>query len=136
MTLILLAHLRRGQTVSAISLVLAGLSLSLLLGFCAGFATARLRLRTEGDGLVIEHRVLGVTWRRARVPLTALRGAYAVHPDGRPAIHLLLQTVDGPLAYRAAAELAQAAARALDPASAEPHSALPRSDPATLERFG
>ncbi|HMJ14015.1 MAG TPA: hypothetical protein VK524_21505 [Polyangiaceae bacterium] len=120
-TLILLARLRRNAPVDALSLILPGLSLGLLILLSTYLATARLRVSTN-DGLVVERRAFGLPWTRFSVPAPALLGVFAVaaDPDPESPSHLLVQTRQGPFAFRCTRELAQAVVDALHPRATPP----------------
>ncbi len=115
--LILVTRLRRGAPVDALSLILPGLSLALLLVLAIYLATARLRVVTDIEALSLEHRAFGLPWARFSVQHSALLGVFAVssHAEPESPAHLLVQTRQGPFAFRCSRELAARIAAALQP---------------------
>jgi hypothetical protein len=106
--MILVARLRRGADVDALSLMLPGLSLILLIVLAAYLTTARLRVVSDEDTLCVERRAFGVPWARFSVKKSALLGVFAVssHPEPESPSHLLVQTRQGPFAFHCTRELA------------------------------
>lgn len=115
--MILAARVRRGADVDALSLILPGLSLTLLIVLAAYLTTARLRVVTEEDVLSVERRAFGLPWARFSVKRPALLGVFAVssHPEPESPAHLLIQTRQGPFAFRCTRELAATIAGAVQP---------------------
>jgi hypothetical protein len=115
--MILLARLRRGANVDALSLILPGLSLTLLMVLAAYLITARLRVVSDAHALSVERRAFGAPWARFRVNKSALLGVFAVssHPEPESPAHLLIQTRQGPFAFRCTRELAATIASAVQP---------------------
>jgi hypothetical protein len=97
MAVMLIARVRRGNDVSALSLALSLGTIGTLLTAGAAVGTARSRVRANGQ-ILVDEVTLGVAKRRIAVPRSAVVRAYQIGPTATPTHHVLLETTHGPLA--------------------------------------
>jgi hypothetical protein len=112
--LVLMGRVQRGAPTEPLSLILLGVCLTFLIALAAALAGARLRVRIARS-IVIEKHIFGWVRRRIELPRRQVSAVYAVAPGSGPATHLLLQTSQGPLAFRSSTELAESVVRTLEP---------------------
>lgn len=113
------SRLRRGDATSMLSASLTALTVTILVLIAIAVARYRLRLRRSGDDWWVEHRTLGMTWKRRALPGRQVTGAWAVAPGDAPPDHVVVTTEAGVFSLPCTPEEAPRVARALHPVAAQ-----------------
>ncbi len=114
MAIMMTARIERGESLSALSVVLPALSVFLVMLLGAVVLTDCTTIAGNGS-LRVQRRALGVRLGGLEIPFERIRHAWAVGPDPTLRRHVLLELDDGPVAFACAGDDAVRCAEQIAP---------------------
>lgn len=120
-TVITLSHgsrLQRGDEISMLSWILSSLLFGIVTIIAGFLLSDRVRVTTDERTLTMERRALGMKLARRSIPLDDVQAAYAVGPDPKEPLHVVLCEKDAISSIPLVGEPARAVARAFGGPSA------------------